>query len=100
MTTADGSTRAAGTPDLPSVLSARGWLVANADNGAVLATRNSHLPMPPASTLKLLTALALRPVLPADGFAVPSANAVGVTGGEAHLDWGRATASPTWYARC
>ena len=44
--------------------------------------------MPPASTLKLLTALALRPVLPADGFAVPSAQAVGVTGSKAHLDQG------------
>jgi D-alanyl-D-alanine carboxypeptidase (penicillin-binding protein 5/6) len=88
VTTADGSTRAAGTLGLPSVMSARSWLVADADTGAVLATRDPHAPMPPASTLKLLTALALRPVLPANGWAVPSAQAVGVTGSKAHLDQG------------
>jgi D-alanyl-D-alanine carboxypeptidase (penicillin-binding protein 5/6) len=70
------------------VVSARTWLVADADTGAVLATRNPHTQMPPASTLKLLTALALQPVLPADRFAVPSARAVGVTGSKAHLDQG------------
>jgi D-alanyl-D-alanine carboxypeptidase (penicillin-binding protein 5/6) len=86
--TPDGSTRATGTPALPYDISARSWLVADADTGAVLATRDPHAPMPPASTLKLLTALALRPVLPADGFAVPSAQAVGVTGSKAHLDQG------------
>ena len=88
VTTADGSSRAAGTPGLPAVVSARSWLVADADTGAVLATRDPHEPMPPASTLKLLTALALRPVLAADGWAVPSAQAVGVTGSKAHLDQG------------
>ena len=88
ITTSDGSTRAAGTPALPSVVSARSWLVADADTGAVLATRDPHTPMPPASTLKLLTALALRPVLPADGYAVPSAQAVAITGSKAHLDQG------------
>lgn len=86
--TSDGSTRAAGTPVLPTVMSAKAWLVADADTGAVLATRNPHTPLPPASTLKLLTALALRPVLPADGFATPSAKAVGITGSKAHLDQG------------
>ena len=88
VTTSDGSSRAAGTPGLPSVISARSWLVADADTGAVLATRDPHTPMPPASTLKLLTALALRPVLPANGWAVPSAQAVGITGSKAHLDQG------------
>jgi D-alanyl-D-alanine carboxypeptidase (penicillin-binding protein 5/6) len=44
--------------------------------------------MPPASTLKLLTALALRPVLPADGWAIPSAQAAGVTGSKAQLNAG------------
>jgi hypothetical protein len=88
VTTSDGSSRAAGTPGLPSVISARSWLVTDADTGAVLATRDPHTPMPPASTLKLLTALALRPVLPADGWAVPSAQAVGITGSKAHLDQG------------
>lgn len=88
VTTKDGSVRAAGTAGLPSVISARSWLVADADTGAVLATRNPHTPMPPASTLKLLTALALRPVLSTKGFAAPSAQAVGVAGSKAHLDQG------------
>lgn len=88
VSTSDGSTRAASTPGLPSDISARSWLVADADTGSVLATRDPHTPMPPASTLKLLTALALRPVLPANGSAVPSARAVGITGSKAHLDQG------------
>ncbi|MFD8788452.1 D-alanyl-D-alanine carboxypeptidase family protein [Kitasatospora sp. NPDC059599] len=45
-----------GAPALPAELSGRSWLVADAGTGEVLAARNAHLPMPPASTLKMLFA--------------------------------------------
>ncbi|MFC7184936.1 D-alanyl-D-alanine carboxypeptidase family protein [Kitasatospora paranensis] len=45
-----------GAPQLPAELTARSWLVADADTGEVLAAQNAHLPLPPASTLKMLFA--------------------------------------------
>lgn len=51
---------AADVPDLPDV-EAEAWLVADLDSGTILATRNAHVPLPPASTIKLLTALAVLP---------------------------------------
>ncbi|MFW6205411.1 MAG: D-alanyl-D-alanine carboxypeptidase family protein, partial [Actinomycetota bacterium] len=49
-----------GVPELPDV-EAASWLIADTDSGDVLAARNAHEPRPPASTIKLLTALALLP---------------------------------------
>ncbi|MFJ3218915.1 D-alanyl-D-alanine carboxypeptidase family protein [Kitasatospora sp. NPDC086801] len=46
----------AGAPALPPELTGRSWLVADADTGEVLAARNAHLQLPPASTLKMLFA--------------------------------------------
>ncbi|MET8626968.1 D-alanyl-D-alanine carboxypeptidase [Kitasatospora sp. NPDC004669] len=46
----------AGAPALPSGLSGRSWLVADAGTGEVLAARDAHLRLPPASTLKMLFA--------------------------------------------
>ncbi|MFI9363360.1 D-alanyl-D-alanine carboxypeptidase family protein [Kitasatospora sp. NPDC053057] len=46
----------AGAPALPRELTGRSWLVADAGTGEVLAARNAHQPMPPASTLKMLFA--------------------------------------------
>ncbi|MFE5583820.1 D-alanyl-D-alanine carboxypeptidase family protein [Kitasatospora sp. NPDC056531] len=46
----------AGAPALPSGLSGRSWLVADAATGEVLAARDAHRPLPPASTLKMLFA--------------------------------------------
>ncbi|WP_343997197.1 serine hydrolase [Streptomyces thermocarboxydovorans] len=51
-------------PELPE-LSARAWLVADARSGDVLAARNAHRKLPPASTLKTLFALTVLPSLPA-----------------------------------
>jgi D-alanyl-D-alanine carboxypeptidase (penicillin-binding protein 5/6) len=42
------------------------WLVADLDSGSVLAALDAHAPLPPASTLKLLTALAVLPSVDAD----------------------------------
>ncbi|MFD5659336.1 D-alanyl-D-alanine carboxypeptidase family protein [Streptomyces hirsutus] len=55
----------AGAPEVPE-LSARSWLVADADSGEVLAAHDAHRRLPPASTLKTLFALTVLPVLPAD----------------------------------
>ncbi|MFJ7070518.1 D-alanyl-D-alanine carboxypeptidase family protein [Streptomyces sp. NPDC101115] len=49
-----------GAPALPSV-SALSWVVADASTGEVLAARNAHKPLPPASTLKALFALTAMP---------------------------------------
>jgi D-alanyl-D-alanine carboxypeptidase (penicillin-binding protein 5/6) len=52
-----------GAPKLPKDLTARGWLLADLDTGEVLAARDPHGRYPPASTLKVLTALTLLPKL-------------------------------------
>jgi len=46
----------AGAPGLPGELTGQSWLVADAGTGEVLAARNAHWPLPPASTLKMLFA--------------------------------------------
>ncbi|MFJ8472508.1 D-alanyl-D-alanine carboxypeptidase family protein [Kitasatospora sp. NPDC094011] len=46
----------AGAPALPTELTGRSWLIADAGTGEVLAARNAHQPLPPASTLKMLFA--------------------------------------------
>jgi D-alanyl-D-alanine carboxypeptidase (penicillin-binding protein 5/6) len=51
-----------GTP-APPRLKASAWIVADLATGAVIASCNAHVPMAPASTLKVLTALALHPRL-------------------------------------
>ena len=45
-----------GAPVLPKRLTGRSWIVADAENGQVLAAHNSHWRLPPASTLKMLFA--------------------------------------------
>jgi len=45
-----------GAPDVPSGLSALSWLVSDATTGQVLAAKNAHRQLPPASTLKTLFA--------------------------------------------
>ncbi|MGX2995086.1 D-alanyl-D-alanine carboxypeptidase family protein [Streptomyces sp. JNUCC 64] len=54
----------ADAPVLPMKLSARSWIVADAESGDVLAAHNAHWPLAPASTLKMLFADALMPKFP------------------------------------
>ncbi|MEU2347389.1 D-alanyl-D-alanine carboxypeptidase [Modestobacter sp. NPDC049651] len=54
---------APGAPPLPAGIDARGWLVADAGTGEVLAAQDPHGRYYPASTLKTLTLLTLVPVL-------------------------------------
>ncbi|MFD5558722.1 D-alanyl-D-alanine carboxypeptidase family protein [Streptomyces sp. NPDC127068] len=50
-----------GTPAPPTGLSALSWLVADARTGEVLAARDAHRKLPPASTLKALFAVTVLP---------------------------------------
>ncbi|MFE2555380.1 D-alanyl-D-alanine carboxypeptidase family protein [Streptomyces sp. NPDC059352] len=53
-----------GAPVLPKELSARSWIVADAESGQVLAAHNAHWRLAPASTLKMLFADTLLPKFP------------------------------------
>jgi D-alanyl-D-alanine carboxypeptidase (penicillin-binding protein 5/6) len=55
-----------GAPALPSNLTGRSWIVADANSGEVLAAHNAHWRLPPASTLKMLFADTVLPSLPKD----------------------------------
>lgn len=56
----------AGAPHVPTHLTAKSWLVADLDSGAVLAADDAHVRHLPASTLKTLTAATLIPRLDAN----------------------------------
>ncbi|GAA4110617.1 hypothetical protein GCM10022415_04380 [Knoellia locipacati] len=80
----------AGVPAPPAV-SDVAWLIADADTGEILAARNPHAPLLPASTLKALTAIHLLPRI--DPAAVLTATAaetnaegtrVGMVAGQAY----------------
>lgn len=55
---------APGVPALPAKLTARSWIVADAETGAVLAEHDAHWRLPPASTLKMLFADTVLPRFP------------------------------------
>ncbi|MEV7420940.1 D-alanyl-D-alanine carboxypeptidase [Streptomyces sp. NPDC089919] len=55
-----------GAPALPTTLSGRSWIVADAETGEVLAAHNAHWRLAPASTLKMLFADTVLPTLPKD----------------------------------
>ncbi len=55
---------AGGAPVLPKELSARSWIVADAESGDVLAAHNAHWRLAPASTIKMLLADTLLPKFP------------------------------------
>nr|WP_247614947.1 DUF5136 domain-containing protein [Streptomyces sp. RG38] len=55
---------AGGAPVLPKDLTARSWIVADAESGEVLAAHNAHWRLAPASTLKMLFADTLLPRWP------------------------------------
>ncbi|MGW0881766.1 D-alanyl-D-alanine carboxypeptidase family protein [Streptomyces sp. NPDC002671] len=55
---------APGVPALPKDLTARSWIVSDAESGQVLAAHNAHWRLPPASTLKMLFADTVLPRFP------------------------------------
>jgi len=58
--------RHSGAPELPSGLSALSWTVSDARTGQVLAAKNAHRKLPPASTLKTLFAVTVLPRFPGE----------------------------------
>ncbi|MFE1879769.1 D-alanyl-D-alanine carboxypeptidase family protein [Streptomyces diastatochromogenes] len=53
-----------GVPVLPKDLTARSWIVSDAESGDILAAHNAHWRLPPASTLKMLFADTVLPRFP------------------------------------
>ncbi|MEU1516624.1 D-alanyl-D-alanine carboxypeptidase [Streptomyces sp. NPDC005811] len=51
-------------PVVPKDLTARSWIVADAESGDVLAAHNAHWRLPPASTMKMLFADTVLPKFP------------------------------------
>jgi serine-type D-Ala-D-Ala carboxypeptidase (penicillin-binding protein 5/6) len=74
-----------GAPPLPKKVKATGWIVADADTGAVLAARDPHGRYYPASTLKLLTLLTLFPRLDPDEVVVGTVEDESVEGSRVGL---------------
>ncbi|MGH8773964.1 MAG: serine hydrolase [Jiangellaceae bacterium] len=62
LATVDEPAVSAGAPPLP-VVDATTWLVADLGSGDVIAALGAHRQLPPASTIKLLTALAVLPAI-------------------------------------
>lgn len=71
-------------PPLPEVKAAS-WLIADVDTGDVLAARDPHGAYAPASTLKVLTALALLPRLSPEQLVTPTFDDVDVEGSRVGL---------------
>src|ERR1700722_15511644 len=76
-------------PRLPGV-AASAWVVADAGTGQVLAAKDPHGWYPPASTLEMLTAVALIPLLNPDGMVVASKQATSTVPNVVGLVTGRA----------
>jgi serine-type D-Ala-D-Ala carboxypeptidase (penicillin-binding protein 5/6) len=76
-------------PGLPGV-AASAWVVADAGTGQVLAAKDPHGWYRPASTLKMLTAVALIPLLNPDGMVVASKQATSTVPNVVGLVTGRA----------
>lgn len=55
---------AGGAPGLPADLTARAWIISDAETGEVLAAHNAHWQLAPASTLKMLFADTVLPKFP------------------------------------
>src|SRR5580698_1106258 len=73
---------------VPSV-PASSWVIANADTGQVLAARNPHGKFGPASTMKVLTAITLIPLLKPDAKVLASRQAADTEPMDAGLVAGR-----------
>lgn len=82
---APGLVVGAGAPALPTDLTATAWLVADLDTGEVLAAQDAHAALAPASTLKVLTALALLPEVPPQQLVVPQQAQIDVEGSKVGL---------------
>ncbi len=73
-----GTVQGANSTPLPATVTARAFVIADATTGDVLAARAPHVPLPPASTLKTLTALAVLQHVPVDRQLAAEASHVAV----------------------
>ena len=80
-----GTSVAAGAPALPKDISAATFLVADLDTGEILAAKDAHRRMLPASTMKVLTALALIPRIEKSAKIVPTWDDVAIEGSRVGL---------------
>jgi serine-type D-Ala-D-Ala carboxypeptidase (penicillin-binding protein 5/6) len=69
----------------PPAIAAKAWLVADIESGRVFAALNPHVGLPPASTIKLLTAIALLPEVDMDATYVVTDADVTVEGSRVGL---------------
>lgn len=72
----------------PPTNEAASYIVADVDSGAVLAAKQAHQRLPPASTLKVLTALALLPELDKAQVVAGSQDAAAVEGSKVGIEAG------------
>ena len=87
-----------GADPLPKVKAAT-WILADADTGEVLAQKGSHVRRAPASTLKMLTALAVMPSTTPETTYVATTRAAYIYGARVGLKPGRTyTMDQLWYA--
>lgn len=87
-----------GAAPLPKVW-AETWILADAATGAVLAQKSSHVQRAPASTLKMLTALAVMPNTEPTDTTIATKRAAYTYGSRVGLRPGRAyTMDQLWYA--
>ncbi len=87
-----------GAEALPDVW-AETWIIADATTGEVLAQKGSHVKRAPASTLKMLTALAVLPRTSPDDTYVATERAAGIYGARVGLKPGRTyTLDDLWHA--
>lgn len=76
----------AGSPALPGGLSALSWIVADARTGQVLAAKDAHRALPPASTLKTLFAVTVLPRFPQETtHTVTEAELAGIGAGSSRV---------------
>jgi D-alanyl-D-alanine carboxypeptidase (penicillin-binding protein 5/6) len=82
----------------PPALRATAWIVADLSTGNVLAACNAHVPLAPASTLKILTALALHGRIDASKPYVATAADASIDGTRVGLSPGsRYTVADLWH---
>ena len=75
-----GTSVAAGAPPLPAGITGVSFLVADLDTGAILAAKDAHHRLLPASTLKVLTGLTLIPRVAKYSTVVPTFDDVNIEG--------------------
>ena len=76
------------TPPVPGDISAEGWLVADLDSGAVIATRDPHGRHRPASIIKVLVAMASLNALPLNKSVVGTGEDASAEGTKVGVDDG------------